>query len=118
MKTSHIELKLASGKSLTVPATPIQVVAGEKTHTLAVHRLADAYAVSDYRSGARVLKVTGRFGFVATLQNSYKADAVAWALDQVNALIARIGAEKFNAVLEAGVLVKPKRAKKFISPQT
>lgn len=85
----------------TVKSTVITVQAGTTTHMLHLHK--DNlwhWCVSDPVSGGRVLAVVGQYKGIRTSSKGYSLREIKnLALAQVQALIERIGSDKFNSVV-------------------
>lgn len=82
--------------------TALVVTAGTVTHKLALHKdhIGD-WVVSDPKSGAAVIRsIRGWFkGCPVSTVGYSKKEALKRGLEEVEALIERIGSKKFNAVL-------------------
>lgn len=90
------------GKVSEQSYTALMVIAGSETHKLALHRPSklQSWVVSDPKSGCKVCTVQGNYKGVPCSSATYPATAAKeLALASVEALIARIGSAKFNAVL-------------------
>ena len=102
MKKQTFELRRVNGASEVVEFTTLVVEAGGKVHFLALHRNGNGgWAVSEPTSGAAVIRhVAGmiRGKSLFTLQHPCAA-LRRLAKAEVEALIRRIGADEFNAVL-------------------
>ncbi len=84
--------------------TPIKIKAGDRQITLALH-LSDGlgWLVSDLESGARVLRVEGRYkGMPVSSAGTTALAARRLAIQQVTEMIERIGADRFWAAVEKG----------------
>ena len=77
--------------------------AGAVTHTLHLHRDSLGFwAVSDPRSGGKVLHVVGHFKGMPVASNGMTLREIrGLAQRQIDALIYRVGAERFNTILGA-----------------
>lgn len=95
---------LRDGTTAPVEYTPLIVIAGSETHKLALHKNPHGiWAVSDPKSGAGVIRaVDGQYkGIRVSSRGLTLKEIRQLALADVENLIARIGSEKFNAVLAA-----------------
>jgi hypothetical protein len=101
-KKPTFTLRTRTGDAIETPYTPLLVIAGSTAHKLALHRdsLGD-WVVSDPRSGAAVIRrMTGWYkGCPVSLKAYTLKQAQAIALHEVEALIEKIGSDKFNRVL-------------------
>ena len=82
--------------------TPIFFTVGTETHKLALCRLVrgDEWVVSDPRSGAKILTVRGDIKGVPCSSRTFPERlALELAMAELDALVNRIGSERFNAVL-------------------
>ena len=101
-----ITLRRKDGTEIeTVKSHIVVVTAGTVTHALHLHRLTDGqWAVSDPASGGRLLYVMGNFkGIPCSSRGLTLKEAKACAFAQVEALIERIGSDRFNHVLAVAV---------------
>lgn len=101
--TKHtFKLLRRDGAEQSVDYDPIIVIAGTTAHKLALHKdhLGD-WVVSDPKSGAAVVRrITGWYkGCPVSLGKTAKKAARMLAVAEVEALISRIGSDRFNAVL-------------------
>ena len=97
-----ITLRRKDGTEIeTVKSHLVIVTAGTVTHALHLHRLTDGqWAVSDPATGGKVLYVEGRYkGVPCSSRGLTMREAKAMAFIQLEALIERIGSDKFNHVL-------------------
>ena len=84
-----------------VPYTPLIVLAGTQVHTLALHKLDRAWIVAHPASGARVRDVLAAHKGVPVSSSGQTLKwARAAALAQVDAMIERMGSDRFNSVLQ------------------
>ena len=91
----------ADGLNHQVQYHPIEVTAGSTVHTLALHKNENgSYSVSDPVSGCSVLpRVSGRYkGMPCAVYDYSRKDAEAAAVEQINALVALIGFQRFKAL--------------------
>lgn len=85
-----------------VPYSPLIVLSGTQVHKLALHKQDGAWTVAHPASGARVCEVRATYkgvpisSGIATLKWARAA-----ALAQVDAMIERMGTDRFNSVLQA-----------------
>ena len=101
-KKPTFTLRRRGGATEEVAFTPLMVIAGSQAHKLALHRdSVGDWVVSDPKSGAAVVRrMTGWYkGCPVSLKAYTLKQAQAIALHEVEALIEKIGSEKFNAVL-------------------
>jgi hypothetical protein len=99
-----ITLRKKDGSEIeTVKSHIVVVTAGSVTHALHLHKLTDGqWAVSDPRTGGKICYVEGRYkGVPCSSRGLAMRDAKRIAFIQVEALIERIGSDRFNAVLAA-----------------
>lgn len=97
-----ITLRRQDGSEIeTVKSHIVVVTADTVTHALHLHRLTDGqWAVSDPHTGGKVLYVEGRYkGVPCSSRGLTMREAKAMAFAQLEALIERIGSDKFNRVL-------------------
>lgn len=95
-------LSRRDGATEDVAYTPLMVIAGTQAHKLALHKDAVGdWVVSDPKSGAAVVRrISGWYkGCPVSLKGYTLKQAQAAALAEVEALIQRVGCDKFNAVL-------------------
>ena len=85
-----------------VPYTPLIVLAGTQVHKLALHKLDGNWIVAHPASGARVRDVLATYKGVPV---SSGREPLKWAraaaLAQIDAMIERMGSDRFNTVLQA-----------------
>jgi len=96
------KLRTRNGDEIETKYTPLMVIAGDQVHKLALHKdSVGDWVISDPKSGAAVVRrMTGWYkGCPVSLKGYTLKQAKAIALGEVEALIQRIGSEKFNAVL-------------------
>ena len=102
-KKPTFELRRRGGGTETTPYTPLMVIAGTQAHKLALHKdsLGD-WVVSHPPSGAAVVRrITGWYkGCPVSSKGLTQAQARQLALAEVDALIQRVGAARFNDVLK------------------
>jgi hypothetical protein len=85
-----------------VPYSPLIVLAGTQVHKLALHKLDGAWIVAHPASGARVRDVLATYKGMPVSSKGYTlTQARAAALAQVDAMIERMGTDRFNSVLQA-----------------
>jgi hypothetical protein len=85
-----------------VPYTPLIVLAGTQVHKLALHKLDGEWIVAHPASGARVRDVLATYKGVPVSSGGQTLKwARAAALAQVEAMIERMGSDRFNSVLQA-----------------
>jgi len=101
-KKPTFTLRRRNGVTEEVAFTPLMVIAGSTAHKLALHRdsIGD-WVVSDPKSGAAVIRrMTGWYKGCPVSMKAYTLkQAQAIALHEVEALIEKIGSDKFNRVL-------------------
>jgi len=85
----------------TVGYTPLIYTAGSCTHRLALHTHEDVWVVSHPVVGARIAFVRGTFDVHARADFHGVRDARQLAIRTLDALLERIGSDKFNAVIDA-----------------
>lgn len=85
-----------------VPYTPLIVLAGTEVHKLALHKLDGDWIVAHPASGAKVRDVLATYKGVPV---SSGGEPLKWAraaaLAQIDAMIERMGTDRFNSVLQA-----------------
>lgn len=99
----------ADGRNHQVPYHPFEITAGDIVHTLALHQNDNGtFSVSDPISGCSVLpRVAGHYKGVPCAVSDYsRKDAQVAAVEQINALVALIGADRFNSCIK-NVLLTP-----------
>lgn len=97
-----ITLRRKDGSEIeTVKSHLLVCHAGSVTHTLHLHRDSLGFwAVSDPRSGGKVLHVQGQYKGVPCSSHGMLLRDVRWlAQQQIDALIERVGSDRFNAIL-------------------
>lgn len=97
-----LTLACRKGQNIDVEYTPLIVISGSVTHKLALHQMPEIgnWVVSDPKSGAKVCVVDGQYrGIRVSSRGLSIRDVRQLALASVEALIQRVGTEKFNAVL-------------------
>lgn len=95
-------LALRNLPSVETPYTPLMFTRGTQTHKLALVKRYGRYGnwqVCDIGSGALVLRITGFEGVPGSSTGLTLAQARACALVDLDALVDRVGLEKFEAVL-------------------
>lgn len=93
---------LRDGTTTPVEYTPLMVIAGSEAHKLALHKTpTGVWAVSDPKSGASIIRaIHGQYRGIRVSSRVLTLKEVRQlALADVEALIARVGSDKFNAVL-------------------
>ena len=103
--TYHAPFKDGSTKVIAYP--PLIVIAGTQTHRLALHKNDyEMWVVADPRTGALVVKsVAGQWrGIRVSSRGLSMTEVRQLAIADVEAIIARLGTDRFNAVLNAGTL--------------
>jgi hypothetical protein len=101
MKPTFI-LRRRDGFAEAVPYTPLMVIVGTTAHRLALHRdNVGQWVVSDPKSGAAVIRhVHGQYkGIRVSCRGMKLSEIRQLALADVDALVQRIGSDKFNATL-------------------
>jgi len=101
-----ITLRRQDGSEInTVKSHLLVCHAGTVTHTLHLHRdSVGEWAVSDPRSGGKVLRVQGFYkGCPVSTKTLTIAQARGLAQDQINTLIERVGSDRFNAILTPSI---------------
>lgn len=104
---STFTIARADGRSHQVPYHAFQVIVGTVVNTLALHKNQNgSYTVSDPVSGCAVLpRVTGRYkGIQCAVFDFSRMEAEAAAVEQINALVLLIGADRFNSTIKNVVL--------------
>lgn len=103
MSKQTFNLARRDGAVQSVSYTPLIVTAGSTTHKLALHKdpVNGAWVVSDPLSGAAVIRqVSGSYKGVRVSSRGYTQKEIRMlAIADVEALIARVGSDRFNAVL-------------------
>ena len=102
MPKQTFTLRRRGGGTEEVSYHSLMVIAGSEAHKLALHKdQTGDWVVSDPRSGAAVIrKVPGWYkGCPVSLRQATLKEARQLALAEVEALINRIGSERFNSVL-------------------
>lgn len=97
-----ITLRRKDGSEIeTVKSHLLVCHAGSVTHTLHLHRDSLGFwAVSDPRSGGKVLHVVGQFKGMPVASNGMTLREIrGLAQQQIDALIERVGSDRFNAIL-------------------
>jgi hypothetical protein len=95
-------LRTRKGDEIETAYTPLVVIAGSTVHRLALHKdSVGDWVISDPKSGAAVIRrMTGWYkGCPVSLHGYTLKQAQQIAIGEVEALIAKIGSEKFNRVL-------------------
>ncbi len=98
-----ITLKKSDGAVIeTVKSHLVVITAGTVTRCLHLHKGPQGHwVVSDPRSGGKVLHVDGQYKGIRVASRGFKlAEIRGMAFAQVEALISRVGSDKFNAVLD------------------
>jgi hypothetical protein len=99
-----ITLRRKDGSEISTVKSHLLVChAGSVTHTLHLHRDSlGLWAVSDPRSGVKVLHVVGQFkGLPVASKGMTLREIRGSAQQQIDALIERVGSDRFNAILTA-----------------
>ena len=94
---------LRNGTQVETPYTPLIVTAGSTNRTLALHKRPDGiWSVSDPKSGAAVVgRLTMSYkGVPCSTRGATLRQAQVAAHEAVELLLQRLGAERFNAVLD------------------
>lgn len=103
MAKNTFTLRTKDGRDIeSVSYTPLMVIAGTQAHRLALHRhpVLKQWTVSDPKSGAKVCLVHGQYrGIRVSSRDLTLRDVRQLAMADVESLIARVGSDKFNAVL-------------------
>jgi len=97
-----ITLRTKNGDEIaTVKSHLLVVHAGSTTHTLHLHKSVHGdWRVSDPRTGGSLLHVRGQYAGFSTSSTGYTLKQIrALAHSQIEALIERVGSDKFNHVL-------------------
>jgi hypothetical protein len=85
-----------------VPYSPLIVLSGTQVHKLALHKQDGAWMVAHPASGARMCDVRATYKGMPVSSKGYTlTQAKAAALAQVDAMIERMGTDRFNSVLQA-----------------
>ncbi len=95
-------LRRRDGVAEQVAYTPLMVIAGSEAHKLALHKDSlGHWVVSDPKSGAAVIRhVRGQYkGATVSSKGFTLKDIRQLALADVENLIQRVGADRFNQVL-------------------
>jgi hypothetical protein len=101
-----ITLRRKDGSEIeTVKSHLLVCHAGSVTHTLHLHRDSLGFwAVSDPRSGGKVLHVQGQYKGVPCSSNGMLLrDIRGLAQQQIDALIERVGSDRFNTILTPSI---------------
>jgi hypothetical protein len=101
-----ITLRRKDGSEIeTVKSHLLVCHAGSVTHTLHLHRDSLGFwAVSDPRTGGKVLHVLGQYKGVPCSSNGLLLREVrGLAQQQIDALIERVGSDRFNAILTPSI---------------
>lgn len=104
MSQNTFTLRRKDGSSELVDYTPLLIIAGSVPRKLALHKDSlGHWVVSDPVSGGCVVRhVTGQYrGVTVSSRGVTLREVRQLALTDVEGLIARVGAEKFNSVLDA-----------------
>lgn len=102
-----INLKLRDGTIKKTTCVPMTVMVGNQAHNLALHKTPTGeWAVSDPRTGGSVLRtITAYFqGCPVSSKGLTKAQALEFAIADVELLAQRVGKDKFNKIMANGVL--------------
>ena len=98
-------LRQRDGETRETPYTPIVYTRGHEAWRLALHRVngpGSEWTVSDPVSGKRVCRVTATYKGVPVASGSLtQRQAQQCALVDLDALVDRVGLERFSAVLSA-----------------
>lgn len=95
-------LRRKDGTTERTNYTPLMVIAGTQAHKLALHKTSlGNWVVSDPKSGAAIVRnISGWYkGAPVSTRNFTLREVRALALSEVDTLISRIGADRFNATL-------------------
>jgi hypothetical protein len=95
------------GSTKAVAYTPLIVIAGTQTHRLALHKNdSEVWIVADPRTGALVVgAVSGQYrGIRISSRGLSLAEVRQLAIADVEAIISRLGSDRFNAVLNNGIM--------------
>jgi hypothetical protein len=101
-----ITLRRQDGSEInTVKSHLLVCHAGTTTHTLHLHKdSVGEWAVSDPRSGGKVLRVQGFYkGCPVSTKGFTIAEARGLAQAQIDALIERVGSDRFNTILTPSI---------------
>lgn len=96
--------RYASGKTEVFSYTPLIVISGSEVHKLALHKDGLGFwQVSHPTSGAMVCHVNGSWKGIRVASQGFSLKEIRQlAQSDVDAVINRVGTEKFNQVLAAG----------------
>jgi len=95
------------GSTKAVAYTPLIVIAGTQTHRLALHKNAsEVWIVADPRTGALLVgAVSGQYrGIRVSSRGLTLAEVRQLAIVDAEAIISRLGSDRFNAVLNNGIM--------------
>lgn len=95
-------LRRKDGTTESAKYTELMVIAGTQVHKLALHKTAlGNWAVSDPKAGAAIVRNIAGWhkGAPVSTRNFTLREVRALALSEVDNLIARVGADRFNATL-------------------
>lgn len=87
---------------LPTPYTPMIYCAGSESWRFALHKVGRHWTVSDPRSGARICTVTALYKGMPVASGALtQRQAMECAAVDIDAIVARMGVDRFSAVLAA-----------------